>query len=233
MEQENIRIGRERFFQGIFTTNANRQISNIKYWILRHMQTGKATSDQISNIQHWILRPTQLTKYPDDEYFKVDTDDQQNSWLSDSFHHSGTGFKIVTIAIVNKVNQYEDISGNQPFASAPDDLVTEVFSHPPIIPLKRCVRPLKYQNMFPSKYFQLDLPLFRSHWSGSSPVFVVVLFLSFVGKITNYIETRFCLPLIIFQKQNVQLILRQFVLFAWESNISLYAWPGSVTRDMI
>ena len=109
------------------------------------MQTGKATSDQISNIQHWILRPTQLTKYPDDEYFKVDTDDQQNSWLSDSFYHSGTGFKIVTIAIVKKVNQfedkyqilqlfpwwkkvnqYEDISGNQPFASAPDDLVTEV-----------------------------------------------------------------------------------------------------------
>ena len=27
MEQENIRIGKERFFQGIFTTNANRHLN--------------------------------------------------------------------------------------------------------------------------------------------------------------------------------------------------------------
>ena len=29
MEQENIRIGKERFFQGIFTTNANRQVQRL------------------------------------------------------------------------------------------------------------------------------------------------------------------------------------------------------------
>jgi len=66
MEQENIRIGRERFYEGIFTTNANRLTQMISRTL---------------------------------------------------------GYQILSTI---QVNQYEDSSGNQPFASAPDDLVTEV-----------------------------------------------------------------------------------------------------------
>ena len=69
MEQENIRIGKERFFQGIFTTNANR------HYLFTHKnipQTSKVT-------QPPIIFPTHI--------IQVDSDDQQSSWLPDPLYY--------------------------------------------------------------------------------------------------------------------------------------------------
>ena len=82
MEQENLRIGKERFFQGIFTTNANR----LTQLISRSLGYQILSTIQVPELFTWI--------------------------------------KIALFTA--QVNQYEDIHGGRPFASAPDDLVTEV-----------------------------------------------------------------------------------------------------------
>ena len=66
MEQENIRSGQEKGYEGIFTTNANRLTQLIS-----------------RSLEYEILSTVH-------------------------------------------VNQYEDENGSRPFASAPDDLVTEI-----------------------------------------------------------------------------------------------------------
>ena len=57
---------------------------------------------------------------------QADTADQQKSWLSDSLHNPGSKIVQMDQNCSFQVNQYEDIHGGRPFASAPDDLVTEV-----------------------------------------------------------------------------------------------------------
>ena len=57
---------------------------------------------------------------------QADTADQQKSWLSDSLHNPGSRIIHMDQNCSFQVNQYEDIHGGRPFASAPDDLVTEV-----------------------------------------------------------------------------------------------------------
>ena len=72
MEQENIRIGIETFFQGIFTTNANRQYQNSTITHINIPQTSKVT-------QPPIIFPTHI--------IQVDSDDQQSSWLPDPLYY--------------------------------------------------------------------------------------------------------------------------------------------------
>ena len=52
---------------------------------------------------------------------------QQEPWLSNPLNNPGCADIEVKLDFAfTQVNQYEDIHGGRPFASAPDDLVTEV-----------------------------------------------------------------------------------------------------------
>ena len=101
MEQENIRIGEARGFRGIFTTNANRLTQLIS-----------------RSLGYQILSTIQVLT-------------QLDSIAVSLFTNRETAMKSILkpffpLSFVIQVNQYEDIHGGRPFASAPDDLVTEV-----------------------------------------------------------------------------------------------------------
>ena len=136
MEQENIRIGKEKFFQGIFTTNANRHYRQPSLHAHKHPTNLKndPTTHYLPHTHHpgWLRWSAELlaTRYSRlfKLYFKRQTLTISSNKQFVSYTIQLTPSSQVTNLVCEKVNKYKDTSGNIPFASAPDDLVTEVAS---------------------------------------------------------------------------------------------------------